>query len=156
VTVVHLLGGRAADTFGRLRMFLTGLVVFTAASLASGLAANGGMLSASRSAQGVGAALLSFGPGAVVVTATTATTAAMTGLEHRDMGLASGLVSTSHELGAALGVAVIVTIAGASLNPGTGSAPVGGFGDAFTASALIAAAAAVLGAVLLPSGRPGS
>jgi MFS family permease len=54
-----LLGGRAGDTVGRKRMFLAGLLVFTAASLASGLAQNGGTLIAARAAQGVGAAMLS-------------------------------------------------------------------------------------------------
>jgi EmrB/QacA subfamily drug resistance transporter len=101
-----------------------------------------------------GFALMSFGLGAVFVTATTA---AMAGLEHRDMGLASGLVNTAHELGAALGVAVIAAIAGASLEAGpggSGGAGVGGFQDAFTACAVIAAAAMVAGAVLLPAGRP--
>src|SRR6201991_4477504 len=38
-----LLGGRAADLFGRRRVFLTGVVVFTAASLACGLAQSEGM-----------------------------------------------------------------------------------------------------------------
>ncbi|WP_412078027.1 MFS transporter [Streptomyces xanthophaeus] len=54
-----LVGGRLADRFGARRMFLTGLTLFTAASVASGLAAGGGTLIAARSAQGVGAALLS-------------------------------------------------------------------------------------------------
>lgn len=54
-----LVGGRLADWFGARRMFLTGLTLFTAASAASGLAADGGMLIAARAAQGVGAALLS-------------------------------------------------------------------------------------------------
>jgi EmrB/QacA subfamily drug resistance transporter len=54
-----LLGGRAADTFGRRRVFLIGLAVFTAASLASALAGSAAALIASRAAQGVGAALLS-------------------------------------------------------------------------------------------------
>ena len=56
-----------------------------------------------------GFALLSLALGTAFVCATTA---AMNGLPHQDMGLASGLVSTAHELGAALGVAVISTIAG--------------------------------------------
>ena len=38
-----LLGGRAADLFGRRRLFLVGLGVFTAASLFGGLAQNRGM-----------------------------------------------------------------------------------------------------------------
>lgn len=54
-----LVGGRLADRFGARRMFLTGLAVFTAASVASGLAGNGSTLIAARAAQGVGAALLS-------------------------------------------------------------------------------------------------
>jgi EmrB/QacA subfamily drug resistance transporter len=53
-----LLGGRAADVAGRRRVFLAGLTVFTAASLASGLAPAAGALIAARAAQGLGAALL--------------------------------------------------------------------------------------------------
>jgi EmrB/QacA subfamily drug resistance transporter len=64
-----LLGGRAADLFGRRRVFVAGLLVFTLASLSSGLAASPGMLIASRAAQGLGAAMLS--PAALsIVTAT--------------------------------------------------------------------------------------
>jgi len=54
-----LLGGRAADLLGRRRVFLTGLAVFTAASLAAGLATSQEALLAARALQGVGAALLS-------------------------------------------------------------------------------------------------
>lgn len=62
-------GGRLADVFGARRVLLTGLVLFTLASLASGLAVNGGMLVAGRAAQGVGAALLS--PAALAIITTT-------------------------------------------------------------------------------------
>ncbi|TCN42125.1 EmrB/QacA subfamily drug resistance transporter [Kribbella orskensis] len=54
-----LLGGRAADLFGSRRIVLTGLVVFVAASLVTGLASGAEMLIGGRIAQGVGAALLS-------------------------------------------------------------------------------------------------
>ncbi|WEH42097.1 DHA2 family efflux MFS transporter permease subunit [Streptomyces sp. AM 2-1-1] len=54
-----LLGGRAADLFGRKRMFLVGLGLFTAASLAGGLAQEGWQLLAARAGQGLGAAVLS-------------------------------------------------------------------------------------------------
>jgi EmrB/QacA subfamily drug resistance transporter len=54
-----LLGGRAADLLGRRRMFLTGLGIFTASSLASALAGSAAALFAARAGQGVGAALLS-------------------------------------------------------------------------------------------------
>jgi EmrB/QacA subfamily drug resistance transporter len=53
-----LLGGRAADVAGRRRIFLAGLTVFTAASLASGIAPTAGALIAARAGQGLGAALL--------------------------------------------------------------------------------------------------
>ncbi|MFF5249762.1 MFS transporter [Streptosporangium sp. NPDC000095] len=53
-----LVGGRLADVFGRRRVFLIGLVVFTVASFAAGMATDGGVLIATRAVQGVGAAFL--------------------------------------------------------------------------------------------------
>ena len=53
-----LTGGKLADLFGRRRMFIVGLAIFTAASLACGLAASAGFLIAARVVQGVGAALM--------------------------------------------------------------------------------------------------
>ncbi len=53
-----LTGGILGDRYGRKRMFLTGLAVFTLASLGCGLSASGGQLIAFRALQGVGAALL--------------------------------------------------------------------------------------------------
>ncbi|MEU0197372.1 MULTISPECIES: MFS transporter [unclassified Streptomyces] len=53
-----LLGGRAGDLYGRKRMFLVGLGLFTLASLAGGLALDGWQLLAARAAQGLGAAVL--------------------------------------------------------------------------------------------------
>src|SRR6266511_4866588 len=53
-----LLGGRAADLFGRRRMFLVGLAMFTGASLVGGLAQSQGMLIAARALQGLGGAVL--------------------------------------------------------------------------------------------------
>jgi EmrB/QacA subfamily drug resistance transporter len=52
-----LVGGRAGDLFGRLRMFRAGLVVFTLASVTGGLAVNETMLVTARVVQGCGAAL---------------------------------------------------------------------------------------------------
>jgi len=54
-----LLAGRLGDLFGRRRIFLVGLVVFTAASFACGLAQNEWMLVAARFVQGAGGALTS-------------------------------------------------------------------------------------------------
>ena len=54
-----LLGGRAADLLGRRRMFMIGVTIFSAASLACGLANTIGVLIAARAVQGVGAAIVS-------------------------------------------------------------------------------------------------
>jgi EmrB/QacA subfamily drug resistance transporter len=54
-----LLGGRLADLLGRRRLFIIGLILFAAASLAGGLATSAGWLVAARAVQGLGAALLS-------------------------------------------------------------------------------------------------
>ncbi|NEY31633.1 DHA2 family efflux MFS transporter permease subunit [Streptomyces sp. PRKS01-65] len=53
-----LLGGRLADLYGRRRVFLWGLVLFSASSLVGGLATGPGLLIAMRSVQGLGAAVL--------------------------------------------------------------------------------------------------
>ncbi len=63
-----LLGGRAADLFGARRVVLTGLLLFTAASLVSGLATGAGSLIGGRVAQGIGAALLSPAALSVITT----------------------------------------------------------------------------------------
>src|SRR5712671_4331482 len=66
-----LVGGRLADVFGRRRLFLAGLAVFTLSSLAAGLAGSGGALIASRAIQGIGAALLMPATLAIIMTAFT-------------------------------------------------------------------------------------
>ncbi|WP_370542137.1 MFS transporter [Amycolatopsis sp. FDAARGOS 1241] len=54
-----LLPGRLGDLVGRRRVFLVGLVVFTASSLAAGLSADAGVLVVARFVQGIGGALAS-------------------------------------------------------------------------------------------------
>ncbi|HEX6335979.1 MAG TPA: MFS transporter [Jiangellaceae bacterium] len=63
-----ILGGRAGDLFGRRRMFLAGLALFTVASLVAALAPNPGLLITARAAQGIGAALLSPSALALITT----------------------------------------------------------------------------------------
>ena len=53
-----LLGGRLGDLFGQRRMFLIGISLFTAASLACGLATSQGQLVGARAVQGLGGALV--------------------------------------------------------------------------------------------------
>src|ERR1700704_278078 len=64
-----LLGGRAADLLGRRRMFLIGVVLFTAASFLCGLAWSEGVLIGARAIQGLGAAMIS--PAALSIVTTT-------------------------------------------------------------------------------------
>jgi EmrB/QacA subfamily drug resistance transporter len=64
-----MLGGRASDLFGRRRVFLAGLTIFTLASLASGLAPSPEALIGARAVQGLGAAMLT--PGALAIVTTT-------------------------------------------------------------------------------------
>src|SRR5579864_3325784 len=52
-----LLAGRLGDLFGRKRMFLAGVITFTVASVACGLAPDQGALIAARFIQGIGAAV---------------------------------------------------------------------------------------------------
>ena len=66
-----LVGGRLADVFGRRRLFLAGMAVFTLSSLAAGLAGSGGVLIASRAVQGIGAAMLMPATLAIIMTAFT-------------------------------------------------------------------------------------
>jgi EmrB/QacA subfamily drug resistance transporter len=64
-----LLGGRLADLLGRRRMFMVGLVVFSVASFAGGIAQSEGWLLAARAVQGLGAAIVS--PAALSIITTT-------------------------------------------------------------------------------------
>lgn len=89
-----LVGGRSADLFGPRRVLLTGLGLFTAASLAAGLAGSAEALLIARGGQGLAAAFLS--PAALATVAMT-----FQGDEHRK---ALGVWATMGTLGAAAGV----------------------------------------------------
>jgi hypothetical protein len=89
---------------------------------------------------------LGLGPGFVVATST-----ALSHVDAGEAGLASGIVNTGHELGGALGVAVISTVAAGSL--AVGAVDTGGFTDAFTVMAGVGAAVALAAWFLVPAGR---
>src|ERR1700734_1869879 len=92
-----LVGGRLADVYGRRRMFLAGLVIFTLSSLTAGLAGSGGMLIAARAVQGLGAALIL--PAALAIIAATFT-------NPRERTAALGISGAIGALGLALGPAI--------------------------------------------------
>ncbi|HZQ65946.1 MAG TPA: DHA2 family efflux MFS transporter permease subunit [Gaiellaceae bacterium] len=90
-----LLGGRMADLLGRRRIFVVGLVLFTLASLACGLATNASVLITARAVQGVGAAIIS--PAALSIVTTTFT-------EGAERNKALGVWGALGGSGAAVGV----------------------------------------------------
>jgi EmrB/QacA subfamily drug resistance transporter len=90
-----LLGGRAADLLGRRRIFLLGVVVFTASSFLAGLAWSETSLIAARALQGLGAAIIS--PAALSILTTTFR-------EGRERNLALGVWGAVGGFGAAAGV----------------------------------------------------
>ncbi|WP_101790281.1 MFS transporter [Nonomuraea indica] len=103
-----------------------------------------------------GFAVAGLGLGAAFVAATTT---AMAHVGSTEAGMASGLINMGHEMGATFGVAFVSTVAASSLGAvagpgGAASAPVGGFGAAFTATAVVAAVLAALAGWLVPPGRP--
>jgi EmrB/QacA subfamily drug resistance transporter len=92
---VLLLGGRMADLLGRRRLFIAGLVLFTVASLLSGLAWSEGSLIAFRALQGLGGGILS--PAALSILTTTFA-------EGRERNLALGIWGAVSGSGGAAGV----------------------------------------------------
>lgn len=89
-----LLGGRLADVLGARRTLLAGLALFSVASLVTGLAPSAATLLAGRTAQGVGAALLS--PAALAIVTTS--------FHGRDRHRALGVWAAIGGAGAAIGV----------------------------------------------------
>jgi EmrB/QacA subfamily drug resistance transporter len=93
-----LLGGRAGDLFGRRRLFIAGVTVFTAASLAGGLATSAGWLLTARVAQGIGAA--AAGPSTLALITTTFTEPRQ---RIRALALFSGMTTGGFAIGLILG-----------------------------------------------------
>jgi EmrB/QacA subfamily drug resistance transporter len=90
-----LLGGRAADLLGRRRMFISGLVVFTSASLLAALAWSETSLIGARAVQGLGAAIIA--PAALSILMTTFS-------EGKERNIALGVWGAVGGFGAAAGV----------------------------------------------------
>ena len=92
-----LLGGRAADIFGRRRVYVVGMAIFTAASLAGGLAQSSAWLTAARAVQGVGGAIVS--PATLTIIVTTFSGAQMA----RALGMWSAVAGAGGAAGSLLG-----------------------------------------------------
>ncbi len=90
-----LLGGRIGDFWGRRRTLLTGLIVFTGASILAGVAGSAGSLIAARVVQGLGAAMIP--PAALAVLA-------VTFAEGRDRNRALGVFGATTGISASVGV----------------------------------------------------
>ena len=98
-----------------------------------------------------GYVLLGIGIGATFVAVSVA---AMADVDHESAGLASGLMTTAHELGAALGVAVLAAIASVTAQGGPVADVASGYDTGFLVAGNVAAAVAVVAALALPSVRP--
>jgi EmrB/QacA subfamily drug resistance transporter len=94
--------------------------------------------------------LAAFGIGPVFVTAMTTT---MANVPAEEAGVASGVVTTFHELGGSVGVAVMSTIAAASL-AAPRVAGMDGFSDGYLACAIAAGVSALVALLLVPAGKP--
>ena len=90
-----LLGGRLADLVGRRRILLTGLTLFSTASVLAGVASSAGFLIAARAVQGFGAALIP--PAALSILA-------VTFAEGADRNRALGLFGATAGVSASVGV----------------------------------------------------
>lgn len=93
-----LLGGRLGDLYGRRRLFTGGIILFTVASLAGGLATSATWLLAARVLQGVGAA--AAGPSAIALLNSTFTE---TRARVRALSLFAGMSSAGFAVGLILG-----------------------------------------------------
>lgn len=89
--------------------------------------------------------LLGAGVGLVFVAASVTS---MADVEHEEAGLASGMMTTAHELGAAFGVAIMSAVAATSDDPASG------YSNGLLSAAVLAVLLALVAAVALPSFRP--
>ena len=92
-----LLGGRAADLFGQRRVYLSGMALFTVASLAGGLATDSAWLTTARAVQGIAGAVLSPATLTIIITTFPADRRA------RALGIWSSVAGAGGAAGAILG-----------------------------------------------------
>lgn len=145
ITVAAALASHAIGRVGARALILAGLPVLGAGVLL--LAANAGGTSYAADVL-PGFLLVGAGVGPMFVAISVA---AMGDVPAERSGLASGLMMTGHEIGAALGVAALTAVAG---DLATSAGLVDGYARAFTATAGVLAALFVLTLLAVPGGRP--
>lgn len=138
----HLMGrvGGQAVAVGGLLLTAVGAAVLTQAPAVDGVLA--GVLP--------GFVLAAFGIGPVFVAATTTTLA---NVPPDEAGVASGVVNTFHELGGSIGVALVSTVAAASIS-NSATSDTSGFTNGYLVCAVVAAVAALVALGLVPGGKP--
>ena len=129
-----VLGGRAADLFGRRRMLTFGLVSFAIASAAGGLAANMPLLIAARAVQGIAAALIAPASLSILTTSFSEGRA-----RNRVLGLYGIMASVGFVAGLVLGGILVDTV---------------GWRGVFFVNVPVCFAMAAVGVRLLPAMRP--
>jgi EmrB/QacA subfamily drug resistance transporter len=100
-----LLGGRAGDLFGRRRVFMIGLALFTLASLFCGLAGSQALLVAARAVQGLGGAIIAPAALSIIITTFTEPTD-----RARAMGIWGFVASGGGTIGVLLGGVLVGTL----------------------------------------------
>ena len=145
ITLAATAASKVIAHLGARTLILGGLVVMAAGVLL--LAANAGGTSYAADVL-PGFLLVGAGVGPMFVAITVA---AMSDVPGERSGLASGLMMTGHEIGAALGVAALTAVAG---NLATSAGLIDGYARAFTATAGVLAALFVLTVFAVPGVRP--
>jgi EmrB/QacA subfamily drug resistance transporter len=145
ITLGAVVASKAIGHIGAKALIATGLVIATGGLLL--LAAAGGATSYGADVL-PGFLLIGLGLGPLFVAISIA---AMTGVKPEQSGLASGLMMTGHEIGAALGVAALTAVAG---DLTTRAGLIAGFGEALHAAAIGLGALFVLVLIAVPGGKP--
>ena len=145
ITLAAAAASKVIGHLGARPLILGGLVVMAAGVLL--LAANAGSTSYAADVL-PGFLLVGAGVGPMFVAIAVA---AMGDVPADKSGLASGLMMTGHEIGAALGVAALTAVAG---DLATSAGLIDGYGRAFTATAGVLGALFVLTLLAVPAGKP--
>ncbi|WP_456598878.1 MFS transporter [Blastococcus sp. SYSU DS0616] len=145
ITLAAAAASKVIGHLGARTLILGGLVVLAAGVLLLATSAGGTSYAAHVLP---GFLLVGAGVGPMFVAIAVA---AMSDVPAERSGLASGLMMTGHEIGAALGVAALTAVAG---NLATSAGLIDGYGRAFAVTAAVLAALFVLTALAVPGGKP--